>query len=331
MSNYLLAALLGVVEGVTEFLPVSSTAHLRLVELWLGMNLDDPFWKMFSVVIQLGAVLCLPIYFFKQIARFIATFPNGPRGDRTIWTHPLTLTMIAFFVTAGPAYLLKKLISANLEKPYVWGSALFLGGVIMWAVDYLWGGREKKYRKELALGPTDEVPPLTSRMDGMSLMQSIWIGACQVLSAVFPGTSRSMTTIAAGQIGGLTRATALEFSFFLSIPTMFAATIFDFRKAVMPVDPKDAVHMTGEYWVVLAIGFIVSFFVAWLVVAWFMSWVRRRGFTPFAIYRIILGLAVMIMARHLVDKPAPGPADANATPAAQVQMNVHSPAMGAQS
>lgn len=313
MNPYLLALILGIVEGVTEFLPVSSTAHLRIVQALVGTDLESPFWKMFTVVIQLGAVLCLPVYFWRQIIRFIATFPRGPRGDRTVWNHPLTLTFIAFVMTVIPAILLKKMIDANLESPVVWGSALVIGGVVMWVVDAWFGGRENKLRQaaeataqpastDSAQGSVDhvsnattaELPALTSRMDGMGIFQAVWIGLCQVLAGIFPGLSRSMTTIAAGQSVGLTRATALEFSFFLSMPTMLGATVKEYYDTVIKADAQHAVVMGTQEWIVLAIGFVVSFFVAWAVVAWFMAWVRNRGFVPFAIYRIIAGVAVLI-------------------------------------
>src|SRR5260370_108251 len=124
----------------------------------------------------------------------------------------------------------------------------------------------------------------------MSLPQAVWIGAAQILSAVFPGTSRSMSTIAAGQVTGMSRPAALEFSFFLSMPTMFVATGYDFVKTVMPYHHElniAPLTMNGHKWIVLAIGFVVSFFVALGVVAWFMHWVRQRGFVPFAVYRIV--------------------------------------------
>ncbi len=281
MNVYLLSFLLGIVEGVTEFLPVSSTAHLRLVEHWLNLPLQEPFWKMYTIVIQLGAVLCLPVYFRNRIAKFLRTFPRGEGGERNFLNHPLTLTMIAFVVTALPAYLLSKKIGENLDNFKVIGGALLIGGAVMWAVDALF------------------TRPTTTHMEKMSLPQAIWIGACQILSAVFPGTSRSMATIAAGQTAGMSRSSALEFSFFLSMPTMFAATLFALKKAVLPghndhTDPFSPGHMTAQQWVVLLIGFVVSFVVAWAVVAWFMSWVRRRGFAPFAVYRIVLGLIVLI-------------------------------------
>jgi undecaprenyl-diphosphatase len=138
-------------------------------------------------------------------------------------------------------------------------------------------------------------------MEEMSLPQAIWIGVAQILSAVFPGTSRSMCTIAAGQVAGMSRPAALEFSFFLSMPTMVVATGYDLLKTVglrhhAPADENLApAHMGGHEWMVLAIGFAVSFVVALAVVAWFMRWVRARGFAPFAIYRIILGVTLLVL------------------------------------
>src|SRR3954470_21619277 len=216
MNDFLLSFLFGIVEGLTEFLPISSTAHLRIVEALFGLNLQDSFWKMYTIVIQLGAILALPVYFWNRILKFLATFPSGERGDRTILTHPLSLTMIAFVVTAVPAWLLKKQIGQNLENLSVMAWALLLGGVIMWAVDVICRS------------------PRIQSMEAMNLPQAIWIGAVQILSAVFPGTSRSMCTIAAGQTAGLSRSAALEFSFFLSMPTMVVATGYDLLKTIRP-------------------------------------------------------------------------------------------------
>jgi undecaprenyl-diphosphatase len=282
MNDFLLSFLLGIVEGLTEFLPISSTAHLRIVEALFGLNLQDSFWKMYTIVIQLGAILALPVYFWNRIRKFLATFPRGERGDRTILTHPLSLTMIAFVVTALPAWLLKKQIGQNLESLSVMAWALLLGGIIMWIVDALC------------------TRPRTNHMEEMNLPQAIWIGAVQILSAVFPGTSRSMSTIAAGQTVGLSRTAALEFSFFLSMPTMVVATGYDLLKTLRPHRDAAAeaglvpLTMNAHNWVLVAIGFAVSFFVALGVVAWFMRWVRARGFAPFAIYRIIVGIALLV-------------------------------------
>ena len=280
MHEYLLSIFLGIVEGLTEFLPVSSTAHLRICEALLHIDLHDGFWKMYTIVIQLGAILALPVYFWNRILRFVRTFPKGERGDRTIFTHPLSLTLIAFVVTAVPAWALTKQIGKNLENLWVMAFALLIGGIVMWIVDVVF------------------TRPRTMQMNEMTLPQAVWIGAAQILSAIFPGTSRSMSTIAAGQVAGLSRPTALEFSFFLSMPTMVVATGFDFLKTVMPHHHEADIAplaMNSHAWAVLAIGFIVSFIVALAVVAWFMNWVRARGFVTFAIYRIVLGIALLTL------------------------------------
>ena len=295
MNDYLLSVVLGVIEGLTEYLPVSSTAHLRIAEQFMGVDLANGYWKMFSIVIQLGAILCLPLYFWKRIVEFVSDFPQGKRGDKTILNHPLTLTMIAFFMTAVPSLLLTKTIGKHLESLYVMALSLIIGGIVMWIVDGIY---ERSQHRAFARGK------LTEDMEDMSITQAIWIGVCQVFSAVFPGTSRSMSTITAGELAGMSRPAALEFSFFLSMPTMAAATLYDLWKSMHPhhgepsaigTMPSDAHH-----WVALAIGFVISFIVAYGVVAWFMNWVRSRGFTVFAIYRILLGAFVLWYVAHAV-------------------------------
>ncbi len=296
MSDYLLSVLLGIVEGLTEFLPVSSTAHLRISEALFHIDLANGYWKMYSIVIQLGAILCLPVYFRERIAKLFSTFPKGERGDRTILTHPLGLVCVAFVVTAVPAFLLTKVIGKHLESLYIMGSSLLIGGIVMWIVD------EMNAKSEGAgLGATG-TRIHTWHMEDMSLGQAIWIGACQILSAVFPGTSRSMSTIAAGQIAGMSRASALEFSFFLSIPTMVVATAYDLLKSLRGKGENaiGVTHIDPHGWVVLAIGFVVSFIVAYGAVAWFLAWVRKHGFAPFATYRIIVGALVLAWASGLL-------------------------------
>jgi undecaprenyl-diphosphatase len=296
LNDYLLSLVLGVIEGLTEFLPVSSTAHLRIAEALFHIDLSSGYWKMYTIIIQLGAILCLPVYFWSRIVKFVSTYPGGERGDRTALTHPLGLTMIAFVVTAIPSFLLTKVIGKHLESLVIMGYSLLLGGIVMWIVDAMKAPWEKA-------GPGASGSKIhTWKMEDMSLGQSIWIGACQILSAVFPGTSRSMSTIAGGQIAGMSRASALEFSFFVSIPTMVVATGYTFLKSVMGKgeNPIGVSDVTGQQWVVLAIGFIVSFIVAYASVAWFMSWVRRRGFAPFAVYRILIGAAVLAWAKGMI-------------------------------
>lgn len=272
MNDYLAALIIGVIEGLTEFLPVSSTAHIRITQELLSLPLDDSYWKMFAIVIQLGAILSVLVYFRSRIAGFLRTFPTGSDGQHTWWNHPLALVMLSFVVTAIPCLLMDKFIGENLESLPIIGAALIIGGIVMWVVD-------KRYSSRAT----------TERMESMTLRQAVVIGLTQIFAAAFPGVSRSMATIAGGQVMGLSRPAALEFSFFLSIPVMFAATGYKLLQFVL----KSDVAVTTHQWQVLAVGFVVSFFVAWGVIAWFMTWVTRHGFAPFAIYRIVVGTIVL--------------------------------------
>jgi undecaprenyl-diphosphatase len=186
--------------------------------------------------------------------------------------------------------LLHKWSEKNLGSVTAMALALLIGGIVMWVVDW----RTSRYEAT------------TTDVEEMNLLQAIWIGLCQTLSAVFPGTSRSMSTIAAGQMVGMDRPAALEFSFLLSIPTMFAATGWDFIKEMRGSKGADAalasahVAMNSEKWIVLIIGLVVSFIVAFAVVEWFLHWVRKHGFTMFAVYRILLGGALLIWGSKLL-------------------------------
>ena len=285
MNPYIQSIILGIVEGLTEFLPVSSTAHLRITEALMRIPLDDAYWKMYTIVIQLGAIIALCMLFLSRIVDFLRTFPEGDDGRNNVFTHPISLTLIAFAFTSVPALLLRKWSEKNLASLTAMALALIIGGFIMWIVD----SRNSRYEAG------------TSHVEDMTLTQAIWIGLCQSLSAIFPGTSRSMSTIAAGQMAGLSRPAALEFSFLLSIPTMTAATLWDLFKEIHPSKSAEAagvvaahVVMNSERWIVLLIGLAVSFIVALGVVEWFLYWVRKHGFAMFALYRILLGTALLI-------------------------------------
>jgi undecaprenyl-diphosphatase len=305
LSPYILSILLGIVEGLTEFLPVSSTAHLRIAEALMKIPLGDSacsvgntaclgdvaYWDMYTVVIQVGAILALCLLFLERIINFLRTFPRGDTGDRTWFNHPISLTLIAFVFTSIPALLLRKWSEKNLGSLNAIAIALLAGGIVMWVID-AWSERHEAS---------------TTHVEEMTLPQAIWIGLCQSLSAIFPGTSRSMSTIAAGQLVGLDRPSALEFSFLLSIPTMIAATGWDLLKEIHPSKSASLagvatahVVMNSERWFVLLIGTVVSFIVALGVVEWFLHWVRKHGFTMFAIYRILLGGALLIWGARLL-------------------------------
>ena len=295
MNAYIQSVILGIVEGLTEFLPVSSTAHLRIVEALMKIPLDDAYWAMYTIVIQAGAIFALILLYLSRILDFFRTFPRGERGDKNILTHPIGLTIIAFIVTTIPALALKKWSDKHLGSLSTIAWALVIGGVIMWAVD-AWASRQD---------------PSTEHVEDMNIFHAIWIGLCQSLSAIFPGTSRSMSTIASAQLVGLDRPSALEFSFLLSIPTMLAATAYDLLKEIHPSraaqaaaqlagTPPAHVVMDTERWIVLLIGFVVSFIVAFGVVEWFLAWVRKHGFTVFAIYRILAGGALLLWGAKLI-------------------------------
>lgn len=278
MSDLFKAILQGIVEGLTEFLPVSSTAHIVIAQELLGIDRAIPFWKMFTVVIQLGAILAVIAYFWQRLVGFAASFLAKPtqetlgKGQRSKWlSHPFALVLISFVITAFPCFLIDKFIGENLESLRVIGIALIVGGIAMYVIDKMCSGRVT-----------------TDRIDQMNLRQAIVIGLAQILAAAFPGTSRSMSTIAGGQVMGLSRSAALEFSFFLSIPVMVAAASFKLLQHLR----KEEFPSSGD-WLALSAGFVTSFLVAFVVIAWFMSWVRKHGFTPFAIYRVIAGTALL--------------------------------------
>ncbi len=272
MNDYLAAVIIGVVEGLTEFLPVSSTAHIRLTQELLELPLDSDYWKMFAIVIQLGAILSVLVYFRERIQGFLRTYPSGASGQHQWWSHPLALVALSFVITAVPCFLMDKFIGENLENLTVIGWALILGGIVMWFVD--------RYFSQRAT---------TEHMEEMTVMQAVIIGLTQIFAAAFPGVSRSMSTIAGGQIMGLSRTAALEFSFFLSIPVMVAATGYKLLQFVL-----ESPSVSGQQWLVLGVGFAVSFVVAWAVIAWFMGWVRQHGFALFAIYRVIVGAITLV-------------------------------------
>jgi undecaprenyl-diphosphatase len=276
MSEYVLAAILGVVEGITEFLPISSTAHLRIAQHFLGISLDDEFWKLFAIFIQLGAILAVAVLLRARLSSFFrdALSPDFYRqGLAKIAAHPIFLIVVAFLATAIPAFLFKKVIGDNLESITVMAAAMAVGGVLMIVIDaYASNGR-------------------TDSLEGMRWPQALAIGICQVFSAIFPGTSRSMSTIAGGELVGLNRATAVEFSFLVSIPIMIVATLYDLLKYLKAAPAGLDAHQTG----LLAVGFLLSFVVGYAVVAWFLGYVRRRGFFLFGLYRIALGALLFFL------------------------------------
>ncbi len=169
MNDFVKATIIGVVEGLTEFIPVSSTAHIRICQDLLNIPAEDEFWKMFAVVIQLGAILAVLIYFAKRLLEFSKSFFTPVATWQARVRHPFSLVIISFVVTAVPCFLMDKFIGENLENMFVIGLSLLIGGIVMWLVDNFYG---EKFR--------------TQSLEQMSLTQAIAIGAAQILSAAFP-------------------------------------------------------------------------------------------------------------------------------------------------
>ena len=253
----------GVVEGVTEFLPISSTGHMIIVDSFFPMK-DEAFAKLFEVVIQLGAILSVLVYFYKTI------FPQKWNIDGFKAMIPLWSRVVVGVIPAAViGFLLDDFIEAHLFNIVVVSAALVVYGVAL-----VFSGRLE--RRESG---TEEIVK-------MSYGKSLAVGFFQCLAMV-PGTSRSAVTILGAMFLGCSRACAAEFSFFLAIPTMFGASLL---KMV-----KGGAHLTGPQWIALGIGFVTAFFVAWGVIAWFMDYVRKHDFRLFGWYRIVLGSILLAL------------------------------------
>jgi undecaprenyl-diphosphatase len=262
------ALILGIVEGLTEYLPVSSTGHLILTGHVLGFDSEGA--KSFEIVIQLGAILAVVVYYRALlIERARGLFEGSPEARQ------LGGALLAGFLpTMVAGLLLRKTVKAHLFGPGPVAAALMVGGVVMIVVETL--RRRSGVRGEEGL-------------DKVDLRRGFLIGLGQCVS-LWPGSSRSMCTIVAGQLTGLSTATAAEFSFLLALPTLGAATLYEAYKGRHELS-------TAASPLELGIGLVVSFVVAWLVIAAFLNYLKRRGLAPFGVYRIALGALVLAWLR----------------------------------
>ncbi|AFZ69052.1 undecaprenyl-diphosphate phosphatase [Deinococcus peraridilitoris] len=258
MNEYLAAAISGVVEGITEFLPISSTGHLIVTSELLRFDTQGAF----EIIIQLGAVLSV-VWFYRQQLLRQAREVRTNTGTRRFWLGVL----LAFLPAALVGFLLGDLISQYLFKPTVVASSLIVGGVVMWLVE------SRPQRSEAV--SVEQVRP----------MQALTIGVIQLLALV-PGVSRSASTIIGGMLTGLSRPAATEFSFYLSMPTLGAASLYSLLKH------RDEVATQG--WGVVAIGLVVSFIVALLAIGWLLRYISRHDFKGFAVYRVFAGIAILL-------------------------------------
>lgn len=270
---YLKALIQGIVEGITEFLPVSSTGHMILLNGTV-LKMDKEFTDVFEIVIQLGAILSVLVYFRKKVFDGVFITRSGKFGfDFGTPGWRLWLKVLPAVV---PALILGKLfgdwIQEKLFNPVTVSVMLVLGGIALILVDH--PARQKKAAAQQI-----------TTLDQLSYSRSIGIGLAQCL-AMIPGTSRSAATIVGGMGLGCSRELAAEFSFFLAIPTMFAASAYSLLKSGLDLDKTQ--------WIALGIGFVTAFFVAWAVIAIFMSFIKKHDFRGFGYYRIALGVAVLL-------------------------------------
>lgn len=260
MPNWLQAAILGVIEGLTEFLPVSSTGHMILAMPLLGIDGAQDPWPAFLYFIQIGAILAVVIYFFRTLLRQALTRPTHGLRD-----HIFTKIVAGMAPAAVVGLPLNDLAEQYLETPIPVAIALILGAAAMVLI-------ERRFRR--TEGPS---------IEGVTLRQAFLVGLCQCV-AIIPGTSRAMATIMGGLAVGMKPAVAAEFSFYLAIPTLLGAGVVRIAKH------REA--LTADHLGLLAVGFGVSFVVAWIVVAGFMRYIQTRPLWPFAVYRVALGAAV---------------------------------------
>ena len=261
------AVIMGVVEGLTEFLPVSSTGHLILAGSLIGFT-DETIKsaKLFDIVIQAGAILAVVIVYWQRLRETLAGLRgNDPRQRRFVMN-----VLIGFLPAAVLGVLFSKAIKAHLFTPAVVATTFILGGIII-----LWAEKRAAADATVRIGNVDDMSP----------MDALKVGLAQSLALV-PGTSRSGATIIGGMLFGLSRKAATDFSFFLAIPTLIGASVYSLWKARDTLSAADVP--------VLIVGTVVSFLVAWVVVRWLLRFIATHSFVPFAWYRIAFGIVILV-------------------------------------
>ncbi|MFI5685255.1 undecaprenyl-diphosphate phosphatase [Streptomyces sp. NPDC051636] len=259
------AVVLGVVEGVTEFLPVSSTGHLKITEGLMGIPVDDKSVVGFSAVIQVGAIAAVLVYFFKDIVRIVSAWGRGIRNKQERYHHDYKFAWWVIYATipiVAVGLAAKPLIDGPLASLWVVAGSLIVGSGVMWAADQM--GRHKRGE------------------DDTSFKDAMLVGCSQILALLFPGFSRSGATMSTALILDLDRVAATRLSFFLGIPALTGAGLYEL---------KDALG-AGVGAAPLAVGTIVSFVVAYASIAWLLKFVAKHSFNAFVLYRIVVGLAL---------------------------------------
>lgn len=262
--DWFYALIYGIVEGITEFLPISSTGHLILAGNLMGVPWPKAVKDTFEVVIQGGAILAVLAYYWRDFVQ------QGRDIGRDQPTQRLWLGII---VACIPAVILGlafgDVIKANLFRPSVVAWALIVGGVIMWVIE------------------SRKVQPVVHDIKDIGIAKALMIGVLQTLALLWPGFSRSASSILGGMVLGLDRQTATKFSFYLGVPTLGGAALLDFIKS------RDILSQIGL--VNVAIGAVTSFVVAYLAIGWLLRFVSTNNFKGFAVYRVIVGIIILIL------------------------------------
>ncbi|OGO90100.1 MAG: undecaprenyl-diphosphatase [Clostridiales bacterium GWF2_38_85] len=267
MNDIIKAVILGIVEGLTEFLPISSTGHLIIVNEFV--NFTGSYAKLFDIVIQLGAILSVIVYFWRKLFPFGRSKTKLEKSETwNIWKKTVVGVLPALILGA----MFGKQIEEYFFNPITVASALLIGGIVLIILE-----RSKTQA---------QITSITS----LSYKTAFFIGLIQCL-AMIPGTSRSAATIIGAMLLGASRVVAAEYSFFLAIPTLFAASAYSLIKT--------GFNLNTSQIQLLVIGFIVSFLVAWLVIAGFMKFISKRDFKPFGYYRVVLGILILLYFRFL--------------------------------
>ncbi len=274
MIEILKAILFGVVEGITEWLPISSTGHMILLDEFVKLNVSDEFWELFLVVIQLGAILAVVILFWNKI------WPFNLKGEdeRPVIRMPIILLWVKIIVACVPAAIVGVLFDDLLEK-YLYNFPTVATMLIIFGVLFIVVEKKNK-------GKT----PGIRKVKDITYQTAFIIGVFQLIAAIFPGTSRSGATIIGALLIGVSRTVAAEFTFYLAIPVMFGASLLKLIKYIVKV----GLVFTGTEIAVLIVGVLVAFFVSVFVIKFLMGYIKKNDFIPFGWYRIILGAILLL-------------------------------------
>jgi undecaprenyl-diphosphatase len=291
LLELLKAILFGIVEGITEWLPISSTGHMILLNQFVKLNVTEDFWKMFEVVIQLGAIIAVVVLFWNKLWPFTSKTIKTNRSKnitgstfetkkRICWKRGSLDMWIKIIIACVPAAVVGVLFDDKIDElfyhPIPVAIALIVVGVVFIIVETF--GKNRK--------------PSIRRIDDLTYKTAVWIGVFQMIAAIFPGTSRSGATIIGALLVGVSRAVATEFTFFLAVPVMFGASLLKIVKYIFA-----GVAITGGELAILLLGTVVAFFVSIFVIKFLMGYIKKHDFKIFGWYRIILGIIVILVLR----------------------------------